>query len=85
MIMHPNRRCSDLHRPRLTGGNASYAARRHGRRGLSASSPRSTRSCSKHLYNDEGKLRCFVNIYLNDEDIRYLAGEDTAAGERRRD
>ena len=26
----------------------------------------------KHLYNDEGKLRSFVNIYLNDEDIRYL-------------
>jgi molybdopterin synthase sulfur carrier subunit len=25
-----------------------------------------------HLFNDEGKLRSFVNIYLNDEDIRYL-------------
>src|SRR6187399_1721192 len=32
----------------------------------------------KHLYNDEGKLRSFVNIYLNDEDIRYLQKEDTA-------
>ena len=31
----------------------------------------------KHLYNDEGKLRSFVNVYLNDEDIRYLeSGED---------
>jgi sulfur-carrier protein adenylyltransferase/sulfurtransferase len=26
----------------------------------------------KHLYNDEGELRHFVNIYLNDEDIRYI-------------
>ena len=26
----------------------------------------------KHLYNDDGKLRSFVNVYLNDEDIRYL-------------
>jgi sulfur-carrier protein len=26
----------------------------------------------KHLYSDEGKLRAFVNVYLNDEDIRYL-------------
>lgn len=26
----------------------------------------------KHLYSDEGKLRSFVNVYLNDEDIRYL-------------
>ena len=32
----------------------------------------------KHLYNDEGKLRSFVNIYLNDEDIRYLDREGTA-------
>ena len=26
----------------------------------------------KHLYNDEGLLRHFVNIYVNDEDIRYM-------------
>ena len=26
----------------------------------------------KHLYSDEGKLRSFVNVYLNDEDVRYL-------------
>ncbi|MBS1877041.1 MAG: molybdopterin-synthase adenylyltransferase MoeB [Acidobacteria bacterium] len=26
----------------------------------------------RHLYNDEGKLRSFVNVYLGDEDIRYL-------------
>jgi sulfur-carrier protein adenylyltransferase/sulfurtransferase len=31
----------------------------------------------KHLYTDEGKLRSFVNIYLNDEDIRYLQREQT--------
>jgi molybdopterin converting factor small subunit len=26
----------------------------------------------KHLFNDQGKLRAFVNLYLNDEDVRYL-------------
>ena len=31
----------------------------------------------KHLYNDDGKLRSFVNVYLNDEDIRYLQKEAT--------
>src|SRR5258706_7159533 len=31
-----------------------------------------------HLYNDQGKLRSFVNIYVNDEDIRYLQKEQTA-------
>jgi adenylyltransferase/sulfurtransferase len=32
----------------------------------------------RHLYNDEGKLRAFVNVYLNDEDIRYLQNDSTA-------
>ncbi len=35
----------------------------------------------KHLYNEQGKLRHFVNIYVNDEDIRYLQKEQTALGE----
>src|SRR6266513_998869 len=30
-----------------------------------------------HLYNDQGKLRSFVNVYVNDEDIRYLQKEQT--------
>jgi len=30
----------------------------------------------KHLYADDGKLRAFVNVYLNDEDVRYLADKD---------
>ncbi|MEQ1887362.1 MAG: ubiquitin-like small modifier protein 1 [Bryobacteraceae bacterium] len=32
----------------------------------------------KQLFNDEGKLRSFVNVYLNDEDIRYLQKDATA-------
>jgi adenylyltransferase/sulfurtransferase len=33
----------------------------------------------KHLYTTDGKLRSFVNLYLNDEDIRYLPqGEESA-------
>jgi adenylyltransferase/sulfurtransferase len=31
----------------------------------------------KHLFTEEGKLRSFVNIYINDEDIRYLKKEHT--------
>src|SRR5213595_2639656 len=30
-----------------------------------------------HLYNEHGKLRSFVNVYVNDEDIRYLQKEQT--------
>src|SRR5579864_5805827 len=32
----------------------------------------------RHLYTDEGKLRSFVNVYVNDDDIRYLDREATA-------
>lgn len=31
----------------------------------------------KHLFDEQGELRSFVNIYVNDEDIRYLQKEDT--------
>jgi adenylyltransferase/sulfurtransferase len=33
----------------------------------------------KHLFTPEGRVRAFVNLYLNDEDVRYLPQrEDTA-------
>ena len=35
----------------------------------------------KHLYTEEGKLRSFVNVYVNDEDIRYLQREQTPVKE----
>lgn len=31
----------------------------------------------KQLYSEQGQLRSFVNIYVGDEDIRYLQGPDT--------
>lgn len=31
----------------------------------------------KHLYDEGGSLRNFVNVYLNDEDIRFLQKEQT--------
>ncbi|MFN8507869.1 MAG: ubiquitin-like small modifier protein 1 [Dehalococcoidia bacterium] len=30
------------------------------------------------LYGEDGKLHRFVNVYLNDEDIRYMGGVDAA-------
>jgi adenylyltransferase/sulfurtransferase len=35
----------------------------------------------KHLFNAEGKLRNFVNIYVNDEDVRYLQEDQTPVKE----
>jgi len=31
----------------------------------------------RHLFTEDGKLRSFVNVYVNGEDIRYLAQENT--------
>jgi molybdopterin converting factor small subunit len=35
----------------------------------------------KHLYADDGRLRSFVNVYVNDEDIRYLQKDQTRVKE----
>ena len=32
-----------------------------------------------NLFSADGKLRSFVNVYLNDEDVRYLALKEESA------
>ena len=39
-------------------------------------------SLRRHLFSEDGKIRGFVNVYLNNEDIRFLQGENTPVGER---
>jgi molybdopterin converting factor small subunit len=34
------------------------------------------------LFNEQGKLRSFVNVFRNDEDVRHLQREDTPIRER---
>jgi MoaD family protein len=36
----------------------------------------------KHLFTEDGRLRSFVNVYLNDEDIRYLQKGETKVTEK---
>jgi adenylyltransferase/sulfurtransferase len=33
----------------------------------------------KHLFTSEGRVRAFVNLYLNDEDVRYLPAKEATA------
>ncbi len=47
-------------------------------KGLAAQFP----DLGKNLFNDEGKLRSFINIYVNDEDIRFLQREATPLEEK---
>ncbi len=36
------------------------------------------RDLQKHLFDEQGRLRSFVNVYVNDEDVRYLQKDATA-------
>jgi MoaD family protein len=35
----------------------------------------------KHLFTEDGRLRSFVNVYVNDDDIRYLQKDQTPVKE----
>lgn len=42
-------------------------------RNLTAGNP----ALQRHIFSDDGKVRGFVNVYLNNEDIRFLQNEKT--------
>ena len=55
---------------------------RHGPRGRRRRwSPR-TRACEAQLLAPDGDLNRFVNVFLNDTDVRHLQALDTPVGER---
>jgi molybdopterin converting factor small subunit len=35
----------------------------------------------QHLFTEDGQLRSFVNLFVNDEDVRFLQGVDTPVHE----
>jgi len=37
---------------------------------------------AERLFDGDGKLRRFVNVFVDDEDIRFLAGVDTEVKDR---
>ena len=39
-------------------------------------------STQTQLFSPDGQLNRYVNVYLNDEDVRVLDGLDTSVGER---
>ncbi len=61
----------------LTGGQAEVTAQGATARELIADLDRRFAGLARRLLDEEGKLRRFVNIYLNDEDIRFLDNLET--------
>jgi adenylyltransferase/sulfurtransferase len=61
----------------FTGGNAALTVDGTTVGELLSSLTEQHPDLKKHLYTDEGTLRSFVNVYVNDEDIRHLGREGT--------
>ena len=38
----------------------------------------------RHIFNDNGELRAFVNLFLNEDNVRDLQGLETPLGENAR-
>jgi molybdopterin synthase sulfur carrier subunit len=65
----------------LTGQSSEVAAEGATVRDVLADLEQRYPGVRSRLYEDDGRLRRFVNLYVNDEDIRFLQGEETALGD----
>ena len=69
-------------RPSAGGQKLLDVAGRHGAaRSWAASSPR-TRTCGPRLLDDDGAINRFVNVFVNETDVRHLQALDTPVGDR---
>ncbi|MET2714902.1 MoaD/ThiS family protein [Streptomyces harbinensis] len=60
-----------------TGGQAEVSADGGTLRDVLADLERNHRGISARVLDDAGKLRRFVNVYVNDDDVRFAEGLDT--------
>ncbi len=66
---------------KLTGGESDVAADGSTVSAIIDSLEATHPGLKERLCDDSGAIRPFVNIYLNDEDIRFLDGPDTKLNE----
>ncbi len=60
---------------RHTDGQKQFSSEATNLRGLVADIDRSFPALAAQIKDNTGKVRRFINIYVNDEDIRFLGGE----------
>ena len=63
---------------RHTDGRKNFDSAAENLPGLLADIDASYPALSTQIKDENGKLRRFINIYINDEDIRFLGGETYA-------
>lgn len=61
----------------LTGNQAKVVASGASIRDVLDDLERQFPGLRQNLYDESGSLRSFINIYVNDEDIRHLRGDRT--------
>ncbi len=61
-----------------TGGQAEVAAEGGTLREVLDDLERNHRGIAARVLDDDGKLRRFVNVYVNDDDVRFADGLGTA-------
>lgn len=61
----------------LTGGKKEVEAEGRTLRELIEDLERKYPGLKERLCDEEGNLRRFINFFINDEDIRFLQGEET--------
>ena len=64
-----------------TGGEAEVERRRRDRRRGARGARRAHPDTREQLFAGDGELNRYVNVYLNDEDVRVLDGLDTAVAD----
>jgi molybdopterin synthase sulfur carrier subunit len=62
---------------KLTGGKGEVMGEGETIKDVFASLESQYPGFKERLYDDGGVLRRFINIYVNEEDIRFLSGEGT--------
>jgi len=60
---------------RHTDGQKQFASTASNLAGLLAEIDQTFPALGTQIKDEEGKLRRFINIYINDEDIRFLGGD----------
>jgi molybdopterin converting factor small subunit len=66
---------------RHTDGQKTFTSEAKDLPGLLAEFDQKFPALSQNVKDDNGKLRRFINVYVNDEDIRFLGGEAHAFGD----
>jgi molybdopterin synthase sulfur carrier subunit len=60
---------------RHTDGQKSFASEAKDLQGLLGEFDAKFPALAKNVTDENGKLRRFINVYVNDEDIRFLGGD----------